>query len=320
MKIILFKILSSIGVLNFLRKSKKNDLTVLSLHRISDENDFFFDPINPTLFEELVVYCLKHYSIITFKDIEKQTPKPKLILSFDDGYYDFIEFAVPILMKYNVPCNHNLVNACLHQKSIIWTHKLNDIFGHLKRENITSDKFLSDFNAQFNGNWWAMYASVFQSMLKMKRDEREILLMNWQELHQIKSNVKMMSWEDAVDCHQKYNVEIGCHTYNHESLLSVTSHIDLENEIGKSIEELENKIGCKVNVLALPNGQHNDDVIKYVKHKNIKYTLLVDDKTTDLKNISDSGNLISRINLINESKEEMLLRTELFHAKLKQLK
>jgi hypothetical protein len=57
-----------------------------------------------------------------------------------------------------------------------------------------------------------------------------------------------------------------------------------------------------------------------VKHKNIKYTLLVDDKTTDLKNISDSGNLISRINLINESKEEMLLRTELFHAKLKQLK
>ena len=52
----------------------------------------------------------------------------------------------------------------------------------------------------------------------------------------------MMNWEDALRCIREYNVEIGSHTYNHESLYSLKSNHDLDGEIGSSIKEMEERI------------------------------------------------------------------------------
>lgn len=117
----LLHLIYRLGIPSLLRLKKNGFLTVLCLHRISDERDFFFNPIQVKTFELLINYLSKYYTIIPFFDAEKKTLKPKLILSFDDGYYDFIEHAMPILKKKGLPANHNIVNDCVNNNATIWT-------------------------------------------------------------------------------------------------------------------------------------------------------------------------------------------------------
>ncbi|MEO6488859.1 MAG: hypothetical protein ABIO04_02875, partial [Ferruginibacter sp.] len=68
-----FNLLNDIGVSNILRNRKRKKLTVLSLHRVSPETDYFWDPIKPNTFELLLKYLRKYYTIISFSDIDSIT-------------------------------------------------------------------------------------------------------------------------------------------------------------------------------------------------------------------------------------------------------
>ena len=85
--------LHHIGVSSLLRAKKDGLLTVLSLHRISEERNSFWNPIHPKTFDQLLGYVKKNYRVIGFNELENEnhskSNKPLLILSFDDGYYDF---------------------------------------------------------------------------------------------------------------------------------------------------------------------------------------------------------------------------------------
>lgn len=320
MKNPIFDLLHSVGVSALLRTTKKAQLTVLSLHRISDERDYFFDPISPKHFAALLEYCCKHYSLTSFGGLGEKTNKPKLILSFDDGYRDFVEQALPIIRQYGVPCNHNLVNACLNEGMVIWTQRMNDIFNFLKKNNIKDDELIGKFEQQDANNWIAYYVRFFRKMLAHSREKRERILETLALKYQIRSSYAMMTWDDARACAQKFDVEIGCHTYHHDSLLNTTSEEYLAIEIGLSVQEMEQNLGQKINILALPNGQFNEKVARYAESVGVKFLLLVDDCTTPMKQIHNGMNFISRIALVNEPPSAMLLRTELFHARLKKIR
>lgn len=316
---LIFKILYALGVFHFLRKQKKGHITVISLHRISDKKDYFFQPLSPATFERLVVYCKKYYEVVSFSEITRETRKPKLIFSFDDGYYDFMEHAIPVLHKYGLPCNHNFVNASLNGNHIIWTQQLNDIFNFLRGNNITDDDIIRSFGVKFENNWNVYYISFFREMLKTGAGDRKKIIDSLTGKYGVVSDYRMMTWDDVKQCSEEYNVEIGCHTYNHESLYSVINEDILKYEIGMAIDEMSAKINRKVEILALPNGQYNDTVLDFIKAKGIKFTLMVGNKVNPEVNIGQTNNIIGRINLIDESYCEMVHRVELFHEKIRKL-
>ena len=257
-----------------------------------------------------------------FAGINKHTKKRKLVLSFDDGYYDFMEHAVPILKKYGVPSNHNLVNSCLNGNHVIWTQRLCDIFNVLKINSIIDDKIISSAGCSFRkakNNWMSYYVSFFTNLLKIKYDAREEILNHLSMKYGVESRYRMMNWEDARYCASDCNVEIGCHTYNHDSLFMVHDKEELDREIGNSIKEMKDKLGKNVDILAAPNGQMNDDVLNYSRLAGIKYFLLVGDKVNPKEQLNRPFNQVSRIGLINESITATIFRTELFHSKIKNL-
>ena len=306
-----------------LRLSKKNYLTILNLHRISDEEDLFFNPINPRQFENLIKYVLKHYVVISFSELSetrKTFPKPPLILSFDDGYYDFYECALPILSKYDVPSNHNIVNECANDNKPIWTQRLNNIFNHCKNNNIALRFEIDELNIgidNFDKNWVKYNLEVFRHLLRLPKLARIKWLDKKENEFSLSLEDKMMNWEEIAEC-SRHKVEIGSHTYTHNALSAVSDHKTLEFEITKSKVEIEQRIKVPVNTIALPNGQGNMLVNSFIRQAGYKYLLYVDDGINRLADIADNElNIFSRINLVNESRSEMILRTELFHARLK---
>lgn len=308
-----------------MRFLKRKNLTVLSLHRISEENDYFFQPVRPRLFEKLLAYVSKNYEVINFgllDAVKKKNKKPLLILSFDDGYYDFIEHALPLLHKYRLTCNHNLVNICLNDNSIIWTQKLNAIFNFYRDHSIERVDVLEKQGFTFrlcNSNWHNYYLKVFQYMLNQPFAEKQNMLDSMKQHFEVSFKYRMMSWEDAAYL-KKNNVEIGSHTYHHDSLNSINDRTQLLFEISGSKRELEEKLHIGVNVLALPNALYTgytSTVIECCKDAGFNYVLSSNDTLIRFSELNEKFNLTDRVMLRDESTNEMISRVELFHSAVK---
>ncbi|MFI5203015.1 MAG: polysaccharide deacetylase family protein [Flavobacteriales bacterium] len=306
------------GLRWLLHKRKPVDsVSVFSLHRVTNEPDYFFEPVRPDFFENFVLYLKQNYDMVLFSEIQHKGSRPKAILSFDDGYRDFLEHALPILMKYNVPCNLNLVNDCLNGTEIIWTQKLNDLFKYFKEHAIYEDDTLKKLGLSYglcDNNWRSYHYQFYMKLLHLKGQDRNALLTNLGLRYSVNSNCKMLTWEDVTYCIKNHKVEIGTHTYGHESLVTLSSDSEFDSQIKKSITEFKDKLGIDVKILAFPNGAYNGDVIEYASHIGLTYLLKVDGRLNSCKNLKPAGNVISRINVVNESMDEAVLRAELFHG------
>lgn len=305
-----------------MRSTKRNQLTILSLHRISNEYDYFFDPIRPDVFEELIKYALENYQIISFEELSQNKEsykKPPLIFSFDDGYYDFYEYALPILVKYKLPSNHNIVNECVNSNSVIWTQRLNNVFNHCKNNNLELNFKIDEVDENITkskNNWIQFYSKIFFHLSHLKKEQRLKVIKHKEDQLSISAESKMMGWEQIREC-IKYDVEIGSHAYSHDSIPSITDEDGLTFEILNSKKEIEKHIERPVSIISLPNGLGNVKVNEVVQRSGYKYLLYVNDTINDLKTISVKHPIIlERVNLINESIYEMILRTELLHSKL----
>lgn len=317
-----FDLLYKAGIARHLRHSKRNHLTILSLHRISDDDDFFFNPLTPAAFEELIKYSLDHYTILSFSelaDIESPLKKPPLILSFDDGYYDFYENALPLLQKYGLPSNHNVVNECANRGMPIWTHRLNAIFSHCMKNRI---ELRFDFNGhpiddkEFSGNWNAFYMAIFRRLLETSKPLRMAMIEEKENRLSFDTEYRMMNWNEIVEC-SKNRVEIGSHTYSHDVISGIDDTDQLKSEIIDSKIEIEQKVGNEVSILALPNGQGNEFINEFIHQAGFRYLLYVNDGINQLNSADDSLRILDRINIVRESLSEMFLRVEMFHSKVR---
>lgn len=319
----IFRLFYLIGTPKILRFSKKDRLTILCLHQISNERDFFFNPVSPYHFEQLLKYVIKHYTITTFSqlaDIKTSLAKPALILSFDDGYYDFYEHALPILDKYKLACNHNIVNECVNDSVVIWTQRLNYIFTHCRNNRIGLDFDINDNNAGESSSdeqWNKYYFEVLKHLMQTPKTARIKSISEKENEYSLAPQYKMMGWKEVIEC-SKHQVEIGSHTYSHDILPTISNRETLMVELVKSKTEIELQIKKTVDVIALPNGQGNQSVDDFVRQTGYKYLLYVNDGINKLFPVmNDKLNIFERVLVIDESPSEMMLRTELFHSKIR---
>ncbi len=320
----IFSVLNGLGLSKILRSQKKNMLTVLSLHRVSPELDFFWNPMKPDTFERLLQYLQKHYHVISFNDLQEiqkkqRHTKPYVILSFDDGYYDFYEYALPLLVQYKMPANHNIVNECAENNRVIWTQRLNTIFNFCRTSNLplSFEKDGQLFNKTGdNNNWMQFYLAVYKWMLTLTLGERQALLAKQEQSLSLSASVKMMNWQQIAECANN-GIEIGSHSFSHDVISTITNDDVLYKEIVTSVKQLEEKLNKKINILALPNGEGNAAIAKYLDQAGINYLLYVGEKLNAMKKLNGTMDSIYRINLVEESVPAMMLRTEMFHAKMK---
>ncbi len=314
--------LHTVGVTSLFRARKKNQLTVLSIHRISDERNTFWNPIKPKTFELLCRYVKKHYQVIDFQGISSIDPnskKPYIILSFDDGYYDFYEFALPILVKHGLPSNHNIVNECADRNMTIWTERLNVLFEHALQNKLD---LKIDFgtrqssNSEFDG-WMGFYLDTFKTMLDIPLGQRIQIIDSIQEQLQVDSNRRMMNWEEIRECASN-RTEIGSHTYSHDSIGTISDAEVLNKEINQSKTEIESRLGSEIGVFALPNGQTRPAADQVIEESDYRFVLYANDALNYLPLKQGKGPIpINRINLVDEPFPQMALRTEMFHDLLR---
>lgn len=109
------------------RRARPELALVLNFHRVSPRPNPYWPAITPSDFRALVAYLQHHAEIVTFEQLtEPHRGRPRVIVSFDDGCRDFIEYAVPILDEAGIRVNHNLIVDAVQRGEPPWMIKLVD--------------------------------------------------------------------------------------------------------------------------------------------------------------------------------------------------
>ncbi|MFK5976787.1 MAG: polysaccharide deacetylase family protein [Sulfurovum sp.] len=310
-KYIFLKILDILKIdKKYLKLIKSSEyLVVLNLHRVSNDKNSFYPSLTPQLFEALLKYITKEFNVITFQEIEeyKNSKKPSIILSFDDGFYDFKESAMPILKKYNIKANLNIIPKCIENREPIWDVMLGDILNQLPIKIINQIE-LGEFNIKLNYKNRSKYGLALTRYLKQKtyidREELWKNIKNSTEKYDIKFT-QMLNKKEIIEISEIH--EIGVHSYSHESM-GIESKEYFEEDFFKCKEYFENILKLPLDIYAFPSGSYQEYQLDYLEENKIKYILLVGEEYS-----SYHSNRYSRFTYYADSISEIKIRVVGFH-------
>lgn len=89
-------------------RENRAPISVLFYHRVADRdpNDW---TIPTSKFVRHLEYCQRHFDLISLAEAQRRirqrmSPRPAVAITFDDGYADNMEFAIPWMLRNQIPC------------------------------------------------------------------------------------------------------------------------------------------------------------------------------------------------------------------------
>jgi peptidoglycan/xylan/chitin deacetylase (PgdA/CDA1 family) len=137
---VLKQILARIATARYLRTYMRNTVRkrygILFYHYAGNKVPYFgFSRPTLSLRDlETDIKCLKQYfefvslaNILESPNPEHQNKRPKISMTFDDGFDIVSSGALDLLDKYGIPVTFFLITGCIGNKSMMWRHKMSAI-------------------------------------------------------------------------------------------------------------------------------------------------------------------------------------------------
>jgi peptidoglycan/xylan/chitin deacetylase (PgdA/CDA1 family) len=258
---------------------KAGVLTILNLHRVAEDDESSYRPLNPNLFNQLLIFLKNNFDLTTFGELkaESSSGKPKLILSFDDGYKDFIDVAVPILERHRIRVNQNIIPDCAEQQLAPLNVIATDFIGKAPSELLEQlqipgfDTTGMTCNRMLMGERVSMYIK-FKPMSEQKKLGDVLLpqFFNWDGF----IPTPMMSREEIRQLMKTH--EIGAHSYSHATMEYETDAY-LHEDLKKCRDYFDRNLKSPVDIYAFPNGKYRKNQLQIARASGYRYVLAGED-------------------------------------------
>lgn len=288
---------------NLVRHSKA---AVLNLHRVSPTPSEYWPPLKPEIFESLLKYLDQNFEVRSLSELdEEQGSRPVAVLSFDDGYYDFIEYALPLLEKYKMTANMNIIPQCAETGRPIWNVRLYDFLASASKdlmEKIRINGFQQSTPSENQTSKVRFGMAISRFLKNRPRVEREQLFGPIERLMADNGfrETRMMTTDELRQLMS--SVELGAHSYSHESMAFETQEF-FSNDLLKCKIFFDREFGMKLKIYAFPNGSYKPEQIEYLRKEKVEKILLVDEQFADLK-----SDVVRRITMYGDSPFEIRMR------------
>ncbi len=300
---------------SLLRKIRSQGLVVvLNLHQVSPHANPFWSPLHPHIFEDLLNFLKRHFDVTCFQDrSSSDSERPKAILSFDDGYYDFVEYAMPLLHKHGLRANQNIIPSCVESGRPPWNTRLCDFLNSAPRALI-NELHLPGFPYRLAGSdndSKTKYGVALSRFLKTRpRGERQPL---WSAVETLMEKVgdgnvtRMMNLEDVREASRTH--EVGAHSFSHDSM-EFESDDFFEEDLDSCVDFFAQRLHLPISIYAFPNGSYRQEHIEILRKRGIQHILLVDEKFA-----TRHGSVYPRFTMYGESSRETRFRALGYHSR-----
>jgi peptidoglycan/xylan/chitin deacetylase (PgdA/CDA1 family) len=298
-----------------LRSMSNKSIRNFLFHRVSPERDELWDPMDVAHFEKCIKYISSHYEVIRAEQLpalKDEFQKHKYAtISFDDGYKDNIEYALPVLDKYGIKASFYVTTDCIDKNIPTWTHLVEYLFQHTKLNKLNMDlDFVSDAFAvqELNSRPERIeYARKLIPYLKtLSHENRKRFI---ESIQQSFSDVQlpgfMMSWDDLKTLNAQGHY-IGSHSVTHPLLDKIDNEEELRAELLDSGNAIKKNIGYFPITFSYPIGSYNAKVIELCKESGYEIGMATKQDIYDPRR--DSIFEIPRIELPNEPWWKTLMR------------
>jgi peptidoglycan/xylan/chitin deacetylase (PgdA/CDA1 family) len=236
-----------------------------------------------------------NFQFVTISELAMQNKNKKLIaLTFDDGYTDNFEFAVPSLKKFKAtatffpvvnPCNENSVlpldiyYQCVDELMLTDYERNEYITGEAKR-----NFYWSDPDRQM---------ALLKELFKELPQNSNVSYMNAKQIKQLSDN----------------GFEIGSHGMTHSLLIAdYMNEEKVLNELQKSKQWLETVTGKPVIAYCFPAGRYNARMIELARQAGYASTCLVVRNENEKEVLPSYDRIFVKPNSLDELKTLLVIK------------
>ncbi|MBU0993966.1 MAG: polysaccharide deacetylase family protein [Proteobacteria bacterium] len=260
--------------------AKRINPRILVYHRFCDQSDPAPYKIDGKTFKWQLNQIVKKFQIISLNEYiefiteNREIPENLVIITVDDGYFDFYQIAYPIIKDMNIKVTLFSTVNFIDKKIWMWPDRITYALEKTNRKQFVfsfeKKRFICDLSSIDSTliSWKA-----FSDYCIKVEDKKK-----WDLIGELEKYLDMdtpniplpeyssVTWKQLAEMNA-HGVEIGSHTINHP-ILSKISEEDLYQEVHLSKKILEEKLDCEVKTFCYPNsypGDINDAVIEQVK-------------------------------------------------------
>lgn len=288
------------------RLSATGRVAIVNLHSVEPAGASPVQGLEPRVLDEFVGWVRKHARIVTIAELveEPRDPHPRVVLSFDDGYRDFADHALPVLERYQVRANQNVIPGCADAGRPPWNVWLLDALAAMPAGRLTVLRELqSELRVDIASVGVQRYAELFCLSLKQQSAQarERVLQALGQELPELAEAPVRPMLSPAEIRSIARDHEIGAHSYDHVSMGQETAEFfraDLQR-----CREWFRTLDLPLSVYAFPNGSYTQSQLRVAEDEHVR-ALLVGERAA-----RPADGALHRFTMFGSSAVEMRART-----------
>jgi peptidoglycan/xylan/chitin deacetylase (PgdA/CDA1 family) len=243
--------------------------TILTLHHVRPPRPDRFQPnrlleVTPHFFERVIRRLRRsRVDLISLDEMyrrmtERDFSRRFVCVTFDDGYRDTLQFAHPVLKKYEVPYAIYVATSFADRVGDMWWLALeaviarNDVIvlGVDGREKLFECRSVREKRQLYNEIYWWLRSRKTEQELRAV--VRELAARHRVDVANFCADL-CMGWDEIAELAADPLVTIGAHTVNHPILAKVTDAA-VRSELENSRAVIEAALGTAPQHLAYPVG------------------------------------------------------------------
>lgn len=212
-------------------------------------------------FERQIQFLSRHFNKLESLDLQSESfLKQNYLLTFDDGYKDNFDIALPILKKYSVPAIFFITTSVIGTDNLLWYDRVRLYYERNRKKEILG---------------------ALRTKTQCRKSIQELREKDYEEFLEIVKTYNnnppeisrlMMNWKEAREIFDS-GIMIGSHSHTHPVLGKMERYQQMR-DIQNSIEFIKNKLDFSPFTFSYPEGlseTFNRDTIDILKTSGIKY-------------------------------------------------
>lgn len=264
------------GVARLLSWMTSDHDRIFMYHRVSDDEGLISDgAICRSTFKAQLDLIMEKYEVVPLADLvsNQGSSRPRVALTFDDGYLDFYEIVFPILRRFKLPVTLFVCTRFADGDFWMWP----DIVRFIREQGAELEDLARQSQVIFSS--WGQLINYCHDL---RSEERYAFLTDL--LHIIGLELPVhptkpfsgMSWEQIREVSASRLVDIGSHSLTHPRL-SFLGPQALANELSLSRDAIKERTGTAPAAFCFPFGLHKDlpdDYANFLANAGYEYAVV----------------------------------------------